>query len=118
MNKMVPANIEKYSPEYSENKFWNKVKKYSRRIGATCVKQALYLYFIMIDKSTPTSLKLQIAGALGYLILPLDMIPDFIPFAGFTDDISAIVYVYNKVKNHITPEIEAKVEDKIKAIFN
>jgi Uncharacterized conserved protein len=114
---MIPTNIEKYSPKYSENKLWKKLKKYGKKIGATCLKQILYLYYVMTDKSTPTSLKLQIAGALGYLILPLDMIPDFIPISGFVDDISAIAYVYKKVCDYITPEIELKVESKLKTII-
>ena len=51
------------------------------------------------------------------MILPVDLIPDFIPVAGFTDDLGAIMTVYNMVKNNITPEIEEKVEQKIDELF-
>ena len=58
-----------------------------------------------------------IIGALGYLILPLDLIPDFIPIVGITDDVSAIALAYKTVKGSITPEIEAQARNKIKDWF-
>lgn len=44
----------------------------------------------MIDKDTPVGAKLVIAGALAYLVLPVDLIPDFLP-GGYLDDMSAIM---------------------------
>ncbi|MCL6259122.1 YkvA family protein [Aquiflexum sp. TKW24L] len=36
-----------------------------------------------------------------YFISPLDIIPDFIPLLGFTDDLSVILAVFNSVKHEI-----------------
>ncbi len=43
-----------------------------------------------------------IAGALAYVVLPIDIIPDFIPVLGWLDDI----FVLNMVKNSLSDEIE------------
>lgn len=37
-----------------------------------------------------------IIGALGYLISPLDVIPDAIPIAGLGDDVAVLLYVLRK----------------------
>mgnify|MGYP003508487535 CR=1 FL=1 len=61
------------------------------------------------ESSTPLDTKALIIGALGYLILPVDLIPDFIPVAGYADDLEALLAVVKMCKEHITPEIERKV---------
>ena len=55
--------------------------------------------------------------ALGYLILPLDLIPDTIPVIGFTDDLTALTTAYEIVKSSITPEIEARAKAKADELF-
>lgn len=39
------------------------------------------------DKHTPTAAKLLIAVTVGYLLSPVDLIPDFIPVLGLLDDL-------------------------------
>ena len=38
------------------------------------------------DKKLPLSSRLRIWGLIGYLALPIDLIPDFIPVIGYADD--------------------------------
>lgn len=45
---------------------------------------------------TPASLKAMIIGGLIYLVSPLDVIPDPIPFWGLTDDVSVISFVFSQ----------------------
>ena len=40
------------------------------------------------DKDTPKYVKAVIAGALGYLVLPIDIVPDTIPVLGWIDDVA------------------------------
>lgn len=99
------SELSGYGDNYSDSGFWNKVKK----LGKKVLKPALQLYYVMKESSTPLDTKGLIIGALGYLILPIDLIPDFIPAAGYTDDLAALLAVVKMCKEHITPEIERKV---------
>ena len=38
-----------------------------------------------------------IIGALGYLISPIDVVPDAVPIAGLADDLSVLLFVLKKV---------------------
>jgi len=42
-----------------------------------------------------------IVGALLYFITPIDLIPDFIPGLGLTDDISIVYWVYQSLREDI-----------------
>ena len=111
------GNESQYTEYYSEGGFWDKVSSVALKAGRKVIYHALALYYVMMDGNVYYKEKMLIVGALGYLILPVDLIPDFIPVAGFTDDLGAIMTVYNMVKNNITPEIEEKVEQKMDELF-
>lgn len=100
-----PQNIEKYGDNYSDSGFWSVIKK----VGKKVAKPAYTLYYVLMADGTPTKAKTIILGALGYLILPIDLIPDFIPVVGFTDDLAALIAAVKTVSNYVTPEIEEKV---------
>lgn len=111
MNK--PDNIEKYQGNYSESGFWNKVKKVALKAGAKVIYVALILYYELTDPNVSPKEKAIIIGALGYFILPLDLIPDAIPVLGFSDDLAALVAAYGYVKGHLTPEVKLRAQKKL-----
>ena len=41
------------------------------------------------NPATPTKMKALIIGAIGYILLPLDLIPDVMPAVGYTDDLAS-----------------------------
>ena len=45
---------------------------------------------VLRDERTPLSAKLFLALAIGYLCMPLDLIPDFIPVIGHLDDVIVV----------------------------
>lgn len=53
------------------------------------IYSCLLLYYAVESPRTPLKAKVQIYGTLGYLILPLDLIPDLLPIVGYVDDLSA-----------------------------
>ena len=108
-NPKVPTDTSAYKKHYSDSAFWSKVKK----LGKKVLKPALVLFYVMKSPDVPLAIKTRIAGALGYLILPVDLIPDFIPVAGYTDDAGALYAVIKICKEYITPEIEAQAEKKL-----
>ena len=73
----------------------------------------MLLYYVLINENTSLKDKAVIIGALGYFILPLDLVPDFIPVAGFADDIAALTACLHTVKANITLEIKKKARMKL-----
>ena len=72
----------------------------------------------MEDEKTSTLDRLLIYAAIAYTVLPMDYIPASIyKFLGILDDGVAVMYVYKKIKSRITPEINAKVDEKLTEWF-
>ena len=104
-----PSDFKTHLPEvFSIVGLRGVLKRLAKRGGHRVLSSALTLYYCLRDGETPTWAKTVIAGALGYLIFPLDMIPDAILGAGFTDDWSVILGALAAVITHIKPEHKAK----------
>ena len=69
------------------------------------------------DENTPGKHKMIIIGALGYFILPVDLIPDFIPVAGFTDDAAALIACLKTVSENVTPQVKSNAIKKLHEWF-
>ena len=102
---------------FSENKYVTKILKYARKMGVKISYYSLLLFYAFKSPNTPKSTKWTIAGALGYLILPIDFVPDFIPLVGFADDTMVIIYALNKIKAHIDDSIKQEAHGRMKKIF-
>ena len=107
--------INKYEKDYSEEGFWDKIKKFAFKLHAKPIYVALLLFY-SIPKVTLVD-KAIIIGALGYLISPFDLIPDAIPFIGFMDDISVLMLAFFAIASNIDNEIKQKAKNKFKTIF-
>ena len=59
-----------------------------------------------------------IIGALGYLISPLDVVPDAIPIAGLGDDLAVLIFVLQKVWGEVSEEVKAKARAKLDQWFD
>jgi len=59
--------------------------------------KVLNLFHIITDPTSDVAVKAMAVGALAYLILPIDIIPDFIPGIGLTDDVGVIVYAISQI---------------------
>ncbi len=119
MAKKEPTlnDLKNYEAEYSEPKFWNKIAEVAKKAGEKVIRLALLLYYIMKSPSVPVKDKAIIIGALGYFILPIDLIPDLIPVLGFTDDLAALTLAYKAVNDNVTPEITAQADSKTEECF-
>ena len=102
---MGEKNYDKYQKNYSESEFWIKLKKVARKAGVKVVYAALLLYYVLRNPATPSADRAKILGALGYFILPIDLLPDFLPVAGFTDDLAALTWALYSVARNVTPEV-------------
>jgi uncharacterized membrane protein YkvA (DUF1232 family) len=88
-----------------------------RRAGRTIARPALECYEMVIDGATPHQARLTVLAALAYLMLPLDFIPDFIPAAGFSDDMVALTALLGLCSRHITPDIRTRAKDRLDRWF-
>jgi uncharacterized membrane protein YkvA (DUF1232 family) len=103
------SRFETHRPEaFSIDGFWSVVRKVARHGGRKLLASALTLFYCLNDAETPAWAKSVIVGALGYLILPLDLIPDAIPGVGFTDDLGVLLGAMVAVVRHIKLEHREK----------
>ena len=77
-----------YKDKFTQSAFVEKISHVAKRAGAKMVYAALILYYTLESDKVALKDKAMIIGALGYLISPLDVIPDAIPIAGLSDDLA------------------------------
>ena len=112
-----PAPHSEYEKYYTESSYFEKLGRFARLAGRQVVEKTLLLYYAAQDPATPTWARATIFGALGYFILPADAIPDFIPGAGFADDLGAVVIALAVVTSYITPKVKEKAVNKLAEWF-
>lgn len=100
-----------------DEKFWNKLLKFGKKIGEKPAYYSLLLYYTAKSPDVPKSSKMIIVGALSYLIFPIDLIPDFIPVVGLADDSAVIIAAVYKIIQHIDENIENQAKEKLTKIF-
>lgn len=106
--------IEKYGSHYSEEKFWKKITRIAKKAGATVLRPVFQLYYMLQSNEVPIKHKAYIVGALGYFILPFDIIPESIlPLIGFADDIAVMAFVLKIVEESMTAEIKEMADTKV-----
>ena len=106
-----------YQQHYDENGFWEKLHRFARKAGIKVCYAALLLYYVLKSPMTSSKDRAKIIGALGYFILPIDLIPDFLPVAGYTDDLAALVWGVYCVMKSITPEVKEQAAEKLHEWF-
>lgn len=55
------------------------------------------------DGTVPTGVRVRLGLLLVYLIVPIDLVPDFIPVVGYADDVIVIALVLRSVIKHAGP---------------
>jgi uncharacterized membrane protein YkvA (DUF1232 family) len=68
-------------------------------------------WFCTRDPQTSPRVRYILMAALGYFVLPIDAIPDFLPLIGFTDDAAVIAAALATVAGAITPSHRMKAQD-------
>jgi uncharacterized membrane protein YkvA (DUF1232 family) len=114
-NEMIVDN-EKYTKEYDENKLWDKILHMPKNVSKEFTHKVVVLYVILTSQYTPLWVKLSIVAALGYFICPVDLIPDFIPFTGYLDDLAMLTFVIGEIAVYETVDVKArtkKIEEKL-----
>jgi len=81
--------------------FW---PKFWSTLGAIPFSEELAsAWYCAIDEKTPGRVKGVLFAAIGYFVLPTDILPDFIAGIGFTDDATVLATAMGIVAAHIKP---------------
>jgi uncharacterized membrane protein YkvA (DUF1232 family) len=111
MNELVAIE------RFTDAGFWAKLTKQALAAGRAVCHKALCLYYASMSSETPAWARAAIAGALGYFILPIDSIPDFLPVAGYTDDMAALALAAATVAAHVKPEHVDRADETLARWF-
>lgn len=109
-DKQLFADYQKY---FSVEGLKNKLSAIGKSAGASLVYLVLLLYYVVTDSKLPLKDRAIIYGALGYFILPVDLIPDAMPIVGFSDDMTAVIAALNAIKGNITPEAKSRARERL-----
>ncbi|MBQ8702380.1 MAG: DUF1232 domain-containing protein [Prevotella sp.] len=107
-----------YSNKFTKGEFVEKISRIAKRAGAKLVYAALLLFYTLQSDQISLKDKAIIIGALGYLISPLDVVPDAIPIAGLGDDLAVLIFVLQKVWGEVSEDIKKKAQDKLTEWFD
>jgi len=111
-------NLDPYKKSFSKNKFWKKCKRYAKQAGSKTIYMALLLFYAYRRKETPGWAKHIMLGALGYLISPIDALPDLSPILGYTDDAGVLAFALVVVSGHINEEVKTQARERLSGWFS
>lgn len=114
---MNDTNYDKYSNEYTQETLAKKLKNNTVKAGKKLVYVVLLLYYTLQKSNVPLKAKTAIIGALGYFIVPIDVIPDFLPMIGLTDDFGALMIALATVYRYIDDEVKRTANLKLEHWF-
>ena len=96
LKNLISMTLEKLN-KMDKNKltvgdFFRRVKVFIRMIKA---------YARGEYRAIPWKMVVMLVAGLVYFVMPLDILPDFIPVTGFLDDITVIIWIFNNFKKEI-----------------
>jgi uncharacterized membrane protein YkvA (DUF1232 family) len=101
-----------HGKHYSESAFRKKFEKLP--LIGPLQERVLLLWLVLHDPDTPKWVKGVAVFCLGYLILTLDSIPDFLP-VGLVDDAVLVAATVITVRSHISGDIRTKAHSMTKS---
>ena len=115
MDKIADTDIciKEYEKQYSEEKFWSKVTTVAKKAGIKVIYMALLLYYALDSTSLSVKDRALIIGALGYFILPLDLVSDLMPAIGFLDDAAILLAIVKLLIVGIDNKVVALAKGKL-----
>ena len=94
------------------------IRPYALKAGRVVARPLLQFYYVLEDDKTSTLDRALIYAAIIYTISPVSILPSAIyKLIGVLDEGAAVMFVYKKVKDKITPAINAKVDHTLNDWF-
>lgn len=113
----LPARAEGSEKHYNEETFWQKLRMLPKSSLSQILERALLLRELLLSSSTPLWARASILTALGYFCLPIDLIPDPVPVAGYLDDIAIMGLVLANLDEFVTEEMRLNVHRRLPKSF-
>ena len=115
---LVPIDSEKMERDQArvEAGFWDKLRRTIPRIPF--LDELVAAYYCATDPATPLKAKAILYGALAYFILPIDIVPDFILWLGFTDDAAVLYAAIRTVRSYMTDSHRLQARTAIDRLAN
>lgn len=115
--ELIKGNYDKYYSDDKFKKIIEKLLKTGKGLVTIIVYPAMLLFNTLKDsEEISVQDKIFIIASLGYLIYPIDLIPDNLP-GGYTDDAISLIFAIINVAKHITPEIRDNTKKWLRSKF-
>jgi uncharacterized membrane protein YkvA (DUF1232 family) len=79
----------------------------------TLKREIVPIYYAMLDKRTPIIAKVLAGVTIGYMLSPIDLIPDFVPILGLLDDLILVPILIKLTLHFIPKELINEIKNKI-----
>ena len=76
-------------------------------------EDVLAAYHCVRDPATPARVRFILLAALAYFVMPIDAVPDYLPFLGFTDDAAVISTAIATVRSALKTEHREKARETL-----
>lgn len=110
-------DLNKYKKAFSESKLWTFLPKQFKKMGVKVVYVSLLMFYAWKNDNTPSWAKNIILGSLGYLVSPVDLLPDLTPVLGFTDDFGVLSFGLVTISCYITSANKLSAKENIFSWF-
>lgn len=114
---ITTKTLQKYEQAYSEEGFKEKLTSNVKELGEKIITPALQLFYAAKSDKCPVAAKAAILAALGYFILPVDLIPDFVPVVGYGDDLSVLSATVAALRSYITDAVRLQAANTLKDLM-
>ena len=85
----------------------------AKEIGCSFKRKLIVYQRVLRDARTPVAAKFFLALAIGYLCMPFDLIPDFIPVIGHLDDAVIIPALVFAALRSVPPDIVSEQREQV-----
>jgi uncharacterized membrane protein YkvA (DUF1232 family) len=98
--------------EHLGHRLFTLLKKAARNLPFAV--DAMAAWHCARDPATPARVRIVLLSAVAYFVMPIDMLPDFAPLLGFTDDAAVIAAAIATVAGAIKPEHREAAERSLR----
>jgi uncharacterized membrane protein YkvA (DUF1232 family) len=102
MRKVLVGEIlEREATSTPPTGFWPYLRKHAGRLPFA--EDALAAWYCALDPAVPARVRAILFGALGYFVMPADLVPDVVALVGFTDDAAVLAAAIGAIRAHLRP---------------